>query len=79
MFGKGTVSFRGVWSLFMTFAYVGIAYLVVFTPMLLRYNAYNDPSMRDENATLRIILGIIFLIYGIMRGYSCWIRYKADK
>jgi hypothetical protein len=52
--------------------------VVLFTPLLLRYNGANDPQLPDENAALRIVLGIVFLVYGLMRGYSTWMRFKAN-
>lgn len=59
---------RFVWGLFMVFAYIGIAYLVFFTPVLLRYNAENDPA-NDQNLVARIFLGSVLLVYGVFRGY----------
>jgi len=44
----------------------------------LRYNGANDPQLPDENAALRIVLGIVFLVYGLMRGYSTWMKFKAN-
>lgn len=64
-------SFRIVWGAFMTLAYIGIAYLVLFTPILIRYNATNDPQY-DNNKIVRIIFGVVLLLYGIVRGYRTW-------
>ncbi|MDR0687548.1 MAG: hypothetical protein LBF55_02545 [Prevotellaceae bacterium] len=64
-------SFRLIWGAFMSLAYVGIAYLVLFTPMLIRYNEYNDKGS-DQNLLIRIIFGVIMLAYGIARGYRTY-------
>lgn len=55
----------------MSLAYVGIAYLVLFTPMLIRYNETNDKE-NDKNLLIRIIFGVIMLAYGIIRGYRTY-------
>jgi len=71
---KDNSSFKFAFGIFMVIAYLGIAYLVVFTPVLIRYNSddiYNT-SNNDENFVARIILGTVLLIYGIFRGYRMW-------
>jgi uncharacterized membrane protein HdeD (DUF308 family) len=68
---KGKPSFRLIWSVFMSLAYVGIAYLILFTPALIRYNETNDKG-NDKNLLIRIIFGVIMLCYGIMRGYRTY-------
>jgi len=78
MSAKTNVSFRTVWGVCMALAYTGIACVVLFTPLLLRYNGANGPQLPDENAALRIVLGIVFLVYGLMRGYSTWMKFKAN-
>jgi hypothetical protein len=55
----------------MSLAYVGIAYLVLFTPVLIRYNEANDKA-NDKNLLIRAIFGVIMLAYGIMRGYRTY-------
>lgn len=55
----------------MSLAYVGIAYLVLFTPVLIRYNENNDKE-NDKNLLIRIIFGVIMLAYGAMRGYRVY-------
>lgn len=55
----------------MSLAYVGIAYLVLFTPVLIRYNENNDKE-NDKNLLIRIIFGVIMLAYGVMRGYRVY-------
>ena len=52
MSAKTNVSFRTVWGVCMALAYTGIACVVLFTPLLLRYNGANDPQLPDENAAL---------------------------
>lgn len=79
MSAKSKISFGLVWGIAMSLAYAGIAWLVAFTPLLLRYNAYNDPQMHDENGALRTILALIFLIYGIVRGYTTWIKFRNKQ
>lgn len=66
------INFRFIWATFMVFAYVGISYLVVFTPILIRYNDSNSTSAKDENFLMRILLGLVLFIYGIFRGYRLW-------
>ncbi|NDW17949.1 hypothetical protein D0T53_03330 [Dysgonomonas sp. 216] len=66
------ISFKLIWGILMVIAYLGIAYLVVFTPMLIRYNARDNQPTNDENFVLRIVLGIILLAYGLFRGYRIW-------
>lgn len=56
----------------MVFAYIGIAYLVVFTPVLIRYNDTNNDSSNDQNLIIRLALGATLFIYGIFRGYRLW-------
>lgn len=56
----------------MVIAYLGIAYLVVFTPVLIRYNDTTNTSANDENFIARIVLGIILFVYGVFRGYRIW-------
>ncbi|MDR2814283.1 MAG: hypothetical protein LBB79_06485 [Prevotellaceae bacterium] len=63
--------FRLIWGACMSLAYVGIAYLVLFTPMLIRYNETNDKE-NDKNLLIRIIFGVIMLAYGIIRGYRTY-------
>ena len=41
MSAKTNVSFRTVWGVCMALAYTGIACVVLFTPLLLRYNGAN--------------------------------------
>lgn len=63
-------SFKLIWSIVMSLVYLGIAYLVVFTPVLIPYSLRgHNTSANDENFFIRIFLGVILLIYGIYRGY----------
>jgi hypothetical protein len=70
-------NFKILWGAVMTVTYIGISYLVIFTPYLIPYNRARgtDPS-NDENIIVRLILGIILFIYGIFRGYRI---YKSQK
>ena len=61
-----------IWGIVMVIAYLGISYLVVFTPVLIRYNSTNNSPSNDENFIFRIILGIILFVYGLFRGYRIW-------
>lgn len=63
--------FRMVWSLAMTIVYLGISYLVLFTPVMLRYNQHNDPS-DDRNMIPRLVLGLSLFFYAVFRGYRVW-------
>lgn len=65
-------NFRLIWGIIMVIAYLGIAYLVVFTPVLIRYNSDANTSANDENFIVRITLGIILFVYGLFRGYRIW-------
>ena len=71
MFENRKIPFRTVWGVLMTFVYLGLAYATAFTPLLIRYNAYNDPR-HDDNVMLRTILGIVFFVYAVVRGYNVW-------
>lgn len=65
---KGT-TFKLVWNALMFFIYLAIAYLIIFTPMLLPYNyRANDPGT-DDFVIPRIILGAGVTIYAFFRGY----------
>ncbi|MFR9166484.1 MAG: hypothetical protein ACLVKO_09820 [Dysgonomonas sp.] len=65
-------SFQLVWGILMVVAYIGIAYLVVFTPVLIRYNDTTNTSSNDENFVVRIVLGVVLFVYGVFRGYRMW-------
>lgn len=54
--------FKLIWSIMMIIIYVSVAYLLVFTPLF----------KGSIPAGIRISFGIIFTIYGIMRGYRLW-------
>jgi len=72
MENNNKISFKFVWGILMVIAYLGISYLVVFTPVLIRYNARDNNPSNDENFIFRIILGIVLLAYGLFRGYRIW-------
>lgn len=66
------MNFRFIWGVFMVIVYLGVAYLVVFTPLLIRYNARDNNPENDEYFIVRIALGLLLFIYGLFRGYRMW-------
>ena len=66
------ISFKLIWGILMAATYIGISYLVVFTPMLIRYNSQDNRPSNDENFVFRIILGVVLFVYGLFRGYRIW-------
>ena len=56
-------NFKLVWTATMVFIYLSVAYLLIFTPI---FQKSAIPS------GIRIALGTIFALYGIMRGYRLW-------
>ena len=61
---KKTLSFKFVWGLLMTATYLLISYLLVCSPLYIGRSAIPGP--------VRILLAIIFTVYGIYRGYRLW-------
>ncbi|GHT82654.1 hypothetical protein FACS189467_8030 [Bacteroidia bacterium] len=55
----------------MALTYVGIAYLAVFTPVLIRYNETND-SATDQHLLVRWLFGITVFVYGLVRGHRTY-------
>jgi len=55
------LNFKFIWGLCMVVIYLCMFFVLVFT------NLFANTSL-----TMRILLGIIFLIYGVFRGYSVW-------
>lgn len=49
-----------IWGIFMTMIYFGMALLLIFSEVF------------EIKQSLRIIIGILFLIYGMFRGYRVW-------
>lgn len=65
---KGS-TFKLIWNTVMFFIYLAIAYLIMFTPMLLPKNyRANDPDT-DDFLVPRIVLGLGVTIYALFRGY----------
>lgn len=58
-FKKG---FKLIWGMMMIIIYLSVSYLLVFTPMFKE----SIPS------AIRIAFGVIFTVYGILRGYRLW-------
>lgn len=69
-------SFKTLWNACMCIVYMALAYLVMFTPLLLPYNFRNNTDDEDDFSIVRIILGISICIYGIIRGYRVIKRKK---
>lgn len=61
-------NFKLLWGAVMSVIYVGIAYLVVFTPVLIPYSV-GKLSTEDDFFIVRIFLGIVLFAYGLFRGY----------
>jgi hypothetical protein len=55
------LNFKLIWSAFMALVFMGMAVLTLFT------NYFSAMS-----AVLRIIFGIVFLIFSIYRGFQIW-------
>lgn len=70
--------FSVIWGVVMSLVFIGVAYLIYFTPYLLKYNAINDPE-QDQFIVLRTILAIVFFLYGIARGYRTYREWKTQK
>lgn len=49
---------RVFWGIFMTIAYIGIAYMLVFTTLF-----------ENIDHSVRVFLAVILFLYGIFRGY----------
>ncbi|MDH6308349.1 cytochrome c biogenesis protein CcdA [Dysgonomonas sp. PFB1-18] len=52
---------RMIYGIFMVFFYLCISVLLVFTPVF-----------DNVHMILRIIMGVLFFIYGLFRGYRMW-------
>ncbi|HET9571419.1 MAG TPA: hypothetical protein VFP20_08450 [Bacteroidales bacterium] len=61
------LDFKLIWGAFMSLVFLGMGVITLFT------NYFSNMS-----ATLRIVFGIVFLIFSIYRGYQIWseIRFK---
>ncbi|MEN9918937.1 MAG: hypothetical protein RL662_1373 [Bacteroidota bacterium] len=68
-------SFKTIWSIFMAIAYIAIAYLVAFTPYMLRYNFRDNLKENDDFIIIRIFIAIIALLYASFRVYRI-IKFK---
>jgi len=58
------INFRVFWGILMVIVYACMAYLLIFTSLF----EHAVPGV------LRIVFGVVFLIYGVYRGYRI---YKA--
>ncbi len=54
--------FKLMWGIMMVIIYLSVSYLLVFTPLF----RGNIP------VGIRIAFGVIFTVYGILRGYRLW-------
>ncbi len=54
--------FKLIWGIMMIIVYLSVSYLLVFTPLF----------RGSIPAGIRIGFGVIFTIYGILRGYRLW-------
>jgi uncharacterized membrane protein HdeD (DUF308 family) len=49
-----------IWGILMTLIYLFMAILLIFSDIF------------DFDKTLKIIIGILFFVYGVFRGYRVW-------
>lgn len=54
--------FKLTWGIMMIVIYASVAYLLVFTPLF----------RGSIPAGIRIVFGVIFAAYGILRSYRLW-------
>lgn len=54
--------FKLVWGIMMVIIYISVAYLLVFTPLF----------RATIPLWIRISFGVIFSVYGVLRGYRLW-------
>jgi len=57
---KGSFNFRLIWGIFMVIIYLALGIALVFTDIF---------AMAK---TLRIIIGALFFLYGVIRGLNVW-------
>jgi len=60
---KNGLNFNFIWGLFMVVFYLGMSFMFVFTNLF-----------ENFNQTIRIIMGAMFLILGLVRVISIWQR-----
>lgn len=60
--GDRVSNFKLIWGAMMVLIYVSVAYLLVATPLF----------KESIPAGIRISFGIIFTVYGLLRGYRLW-------
>jgi hypothetical protein len=53
-----------IFGIIMTVIYLGMAFLIMFSKVF--------SSIFDRNPSFKIIIGILFLVYGLFRGYRVW-------
>lgn len=59
---KNNFSFKIIWGIVMCLIYLAVSLLLVFSPIFV------------DSAPLwaRIVMGLLFFLYGIFRGYRVW-------
>jgi hypothetical protein len=57
---KGRINFRMIWGIFMVVIYISLAYAMIFMDIF------------TISKNLRIIVGVLFFLYGVFRGISVW-------
>ena len=77
MKSKSTVNVKGMISVFMSLVYMALAYLVMFTQLLMPYNAARDIEEGDDYKLLRILLAIALSLYSLFRGYRAYRELKG--
>ncbi len=60
------INFRLLWGMFMALIFLTMAIVTLFT------NYFSTMS-----ATLRILFGIVFLIFSIYRGFQIWQEFRS--
>lgn len=58
---KNKSPYKLIYGIFMVFFYLAISIMLVFTPIF-----------ENVNIIVRIIMGILFFVYGLFRGYRMW-------
>lgn len=60
--GNYMKGFKLIWGIMMVIIYLSVSYLLVFTPVF----------KASIPAGIRIAFGVIFTVYGLLRGYRLW-------
>jgi len=57
------MNWRFIWGVFMVLFYLGMAFILFFS------------NFFDIRESFKIIISVLFLIYGLFRGYRMWKMY----